>query len=97
MNLSESKLSDPFQSSGSYFQQSIVDTSSSSESDHLDVVQTENPRNNELHIVKKRGRKRTKNTEEWVRNIQKTRKATGESYKSVSTGKIMPERKQVND
>lgn len=48
-------------------------------------------------VVKKRGRKRTRNPKDWARNKQKVKRARGESYKSVSTGRLVADRTQGND
>ncbi|CAH1957118.1 unnamed protein product [Acanthoscelides obtectus] len=45
----------------------------------------------------KRGRKKIRKPDSWKRNVQKMKRAKGEAYKSTSTGKLVPERKQGDD
>nr|CAI5818926.1 unnamed protein product [Callosobruchus analis] len=79
---------DPFQSSGSEYIPSDTDNFreiSSSSSEEQD--------DNE-HIFKNHSRKRKRCPSQWIRNKQKLSRARGEAYKSMSTGKVTPERKQ---
>ena len=82
---SDSERSEPFQSSGSEYRPS------GSSSDSEVEVSAENQDN---RGAKKRGRKKIRHVAGWSRNVQKQKRARGESYESVSTGKMVSERKQ---
>ncbi|CAH1104565.1 unnamed protein product [Psylliodes chrysocephalus] len=94
---SDSELSEPFQSSGSDFQPSEENESSSFEDSQQEQRPQNNGERNEDNSVEKRGRKTTRNVEKWARNVQKVKRAKCECYKSVSTGKLVEARKQGND
>nr|CAI5869900.1 unnamed protein product [Callosobruchus analis] len=46
------------------------------------------------HIVKNHTRKRKRCPSQWIRNKQKLCQARGGTYRSMSTGKVIPERRQ---
>lgn len=80
--------SEPFQSSGSEYQPSLPRSSSENELVEL----TEGPETNKAPV-----RKKKRDVSSWKRNVQKLKKARGESYKSMTSDKIVPERKQGSD
>nr|CAI5833464.1 unnamed protein product [Callosobruchus analis] len=63
---------------------SLREISSSSSEEHDD----------DQHIVKNHTRKRKRCPSQWIRNKQKLSRARGETYKPMSTGKVIPERRQ---
>lgn len=85
---SEAKESEPFQSSGSEYQPSSLGFSS--------VKETVEPLE-ENETMKAGSRKRKRNVKSWKRSVQKVQRARGESYKSMSTGQMVLERKQGTD
>lgn len=91
-NISKSKSSESSQSSGSEFQPD-EDISESSDCQAKEKVDNENDKEN----VEKRVRKKRRNPAGWIRNVQKMKRAKGESYTSTSTKKVVPHRKQGID
>lgn len=85
---SEKEESEPFQSSGSEYQPSSPRSSSEYEPVELGETQETN---------KAGARKKKLDVNSWRRNVQKLKRAKGESYESTSSGKIVPERKQGSD
>lgn len=82
---SENEESEPFQSSGSEYQ-----LSSPSSSDEYDSAELVERTETEKTVV----RKRKLAVNGWKRNVQKVKRARGESYQSMSSGKIISKRKQ---
>lgn len=97
--MSSSSEDEPFISSGSEFLPSNSSESNSESENNL--IEEQMPANNEPAANgpanKKRGRKKIRKPESWKRNVQKMKRAKGEAYQSMSTGKLVPERKQGND
>ncbi|XP_050314683.1 uncharacterized protein LOC126749093 [Anthonomus grandis grandis] len=84
---SEKEDSDPFHSSESEYQPSSQ--SSSSECETVEPVEV--PEANGTIKKKKR------DVKSWKRNMQKVKRAKGETYKSITSGKIVPSRTQGSD
>lgn len=80
--------SEPFQSSGSEYVPN--GPNSSSEDEPVEIV--------ERQETSKAGvKKKKRDVKSWKRNVQKVKRAKGESYTSITSGKMIPERKQGTD
>lgn len=79
----------PESSSSSTSSSSSSSSSSSDSSSENEVVEDPEP----ISSQKKRGRKRTRNPNNWKKNIAKKLKNSGHEYRSLKTGKTVPARK----
>lgn len=93
--MSSSSEEEPFQSSGSEFLPSNSSESENNSVEEPELADNEPADNNPTN--KKRGKKKIRKPEGWRRNVQKIKRAKGESYKSTTTGNLVPERIQGDD
>ncbi|XP_050507886.1 DNA ligase 1-like [Diabrotica virgifera virgifera] len=89
--MSSNSEDEPFQSSGNEFMPSN-DSGASENNLYEEKESTDKEAANNKH-----GRKKIRDHKSWKRNVQKIKRARGEAYKSTTTGKVVPERKQGDD